>query len=118
MEIKDNDLKDSHPVTLAEVKYLLESVKERSAVDNRSSSYKILKQTLNYVEKFSRISEKSLADDLRFSLFNCGCDEVEIAILGSLFPQSAEEAKLLIPSLKNKDNALLNKIIDILMKYN
>lgn len=118
MEITEQDLKDSHPVTLAEVRYLLETVKDRSSVDNRSASYKILKQTLNYVEKFCKIEEKSLADDLRSSLFNCGCNEVEIALLGSLFPQSIDEAKMLIPSLSDEDNTLLTKVIDLLMKYN
>ncbi|WUR02768.1 DNA-directed RNA polymerase II 16 kDa polypeptide [Vairimorpha necatrix] len=117
MEIDEQDLRDAHPVTLAEVKYLLEDVKERSSLDNRSSSYKILKQTLNYVEKFCKIEEKSMAEDLRSSLFNCGCNEVEIALLGSIFPQSVDEAKMLIPSLKNKDNAVLSKIVDLVIKY-
>lgn len=112
-----HDLKDAHPVTLSEVKYLLESIKERSSVDNRSASYKILKQTLNYVEKFCKISDKSFADDLRSSLFENGCNEHEIAILGSLFPQSVEEAKVMCPSLKNKDNITLNKILNILIRY-
>ncbi|KAF9763784.1 DNA-directed RNA polymerase II subunit rpb4 [Nosema granulosis] len=116
-EVEELDLKDIHPVTLPEVKYLLESIKQRATLDNRSSSYKIYKQTLLYIEKFSRISEKSIADDFRSSLFGLGCTEFEISVIGSLFPQSTEEAKVLIPSLSNKDNNTVGKIVDLVLKY-
>lgn len=116
-EAEELNLKDIHPVTLPEVKYLLESIKQRATLDNRSSSYKIYKQTLLYIEKFARITEKSIADDFRSSLFNLGCSEFEISVIGSLFPQSTEEAKALIPSLKDKDSNTLGKIIDLVLKY-
>ncbi|EOB13960.1 DNA-directed RNA polymerase II 16kDa polypeptide [Nosema bombycis CQ1] len=116
-EGEELDLKDIHPVTLPEVKYLLESIKRRITLDNRAVSYRIYKQTLLYIDKFARISEKSIADDFRNSLFSLGCSEYEISVIGSLFPQSIEEAKALIPSLGNKDTNTVGKIVDLVLKY-
>lgn len=114
MEIKqDNgDLNDSHPVMLAEARYLLEGHKERFKTDFRSNTSKAFRSTLAYLEEFCRMKDRSVVDDLRSTLSSLGFSEVEIAMFGSLFPQSVEEAKLLIPSLMQKEDQVISQAIE------
>ncbi|ADM12006.2 DNA-directed RNA polymerase II fourth largest subunit [Encephalitozoon intestinalis ATCC 50506] len=114
MEIDEcaEDIKDSHPVMLAEARYLLEGQKERFRADFRSNASKIFRSTLGYLDEFCRIKDKSVAEDLRTTFSGLGFSEVEIALLGSLFPQSVEEAKSLIPSLASKDDDTISHAVE------
>lgn len=106
------DLKNSHPVMLAEAKYLLEGQKERFKADFRSNTSKTFRSAFTYLEDFCRMKDKSVVDDLRTTLSTAGFDEMEIALFGSLFPQSVEEAKLLVPSLISKDDQVISQAIE------
>ncbi len=108
----NEDVHESHPVMLAEAKYLLESHKERFRADYRSNASKTFRSTLGYLECFCRIKDKSMAEDLRTNLSGLRFDEMEIALLGSLFPQSVEEAKALIPSLESKSDDTISQAVE------
>lgn len=108
----DEDPRDVHPVTLGEARYLLEEHKERFRADFRSNASKIFKSTLAYLEDFSRMKDRSVIDDLRTTLSTADFSEAEIAAFGSLFPQSVEEAKLLIPSLISKDDQAVSQAVE------
>ncbi|AFM98775.1 RNA polymerase II subunit Rpb4 [Encephalitozoon hellem] len=108
----DEDMKDSHPVTLAEARYLLEGQKERFRADFRSNASKIFRSTLGYLDEFCRIKDKSVAEDLRTTLSALGFSELEIALFGSLFPQSVEEAKSLVPSLESKGDDVVEQAVE------
>ena len=108
----DEDLRNSHPIMLAEARYLLEGHKERFKADFRSNTSKTFRSTFTYLEDFCRIKDKSVVDDLRTTLSAADFSEMEIALFGSLFPQSVEEAKLLIPSLTLKDDQSISQAIE------
>nr|AGE95189.1 DNA-directed RNA polymerase II 16kDa polypeptide [Encephalitozoon cuniculi] len=97
---------------LAEARYLLEGQKERFRADFRSNASKVFRSTLGYLDDFCRIKDKSVAEDLRTTLSGLGFGEVEIALFGSLFPQSVEEAKSLVPSLGTRDDDAINQAVE------
>ncbi|AFN83492.1 DNA-directed RNA polymerase II fourth largest subunit [Encephalitozoon romaleae SJ-2008] len=97
---------------LSEARYLLEGQKERFRADFRSNASKIFRSTLGYLDEFCRIKDKSVAEDLRTTFSGLGFSELEIALLGSLFPQSVEEAKTLIPSLASKSDDAIGQAVE------
>lgn len=113
--IEDDDVGNAHPVMLAEAWYLLDAHRNRFKADLRSSKSKTFRLTLKYLEDFCRVRSKSVVDDLRTGLA-ANFSEMEIALLGSLFPQSAEEARLLIPSLVSKDDHVLSQAVERLQQ--
>ena len=106
------ETKGSHPVMLAEARYLLEGQKERFRTDFRSNASKVFRSTLGYLDEFCRIKDKSVVEDLRTGLSGLGFSEAEMALFGSLFPQSIEEAKSLVPSLESKGDDTIGQAID------
>lgn len=106
------ELKDSHPIMLSEAKYLLEAHKERFKADFRSNASKLFRTTFTYLDEFCRIKDRSIVEDLRNTLSGLGFDELEIALLGTLFPQSVDEAKVLIPSLKEKNEDKITQAVE------
>lgn len=88
----------SHPVSVSEAFFLLEQQKNRYK-NIRSESYQLFKKTLDYTESFGRIKDKSVVEDLRTFLADFGFSEDEIAVVGSLLPQSVEDAKIYVPSI-------------------
>lgn len=103
--------KSCHPITISEAFYLLHPLKSRYK-NTRSYSYKIFKETLDYTEKFCKIKDKSLADDIRSYLTDLGFDEEEVAALGSLFPQSSDEAKICIPTIVRLGDGVIDTAIE------
>lgn len=99
------------PITVSEAFRLLEPLSENYK-DARSNSSKIFKETLEYTRTFLRISDKGLADDFRQSLAENGFTNEEIAVLGSILPQSADEAKICIPSISRLDDSIIEQIIE------
>jgi DNA-directed RNA polymerase II subunit RPB4 len=97
---------------LSEARYLLEAHKDRFKADFRSNASKIFRSTVLYLDNFCRIKDRSVIEDLRSTLNGLSFDNVEIALFGSLFPQSIEEARLLIPSLLSKENAQLAQAVE------
>jgi DNA-directed RNA polymerase II subunit RPB4 len=102
----------SHPIMLAEAMYLLEAHKDRFKADFRSGASKIFRSTVSYLNNLCRVKDRSVIEDLRSTLASLGLDNIEIALFGSLFPQSVEEAKLLIPSLASRDNLQLSQAVE------
>lgn len=108
MEAEDNVA--CYPITTSEAYHIMLPLKGRYK-NTRSESYKIFKETLKYADLFGKIKEKSLADDLRQALVELGFSEAEIAAIGSLLPQSSNEAKICVPSITRlTDNAIESAI--------
>lgn len=108
--------KASQPVTTSEAYHLLFPLKGRFK-NTRIASYKIFKDTLDYTERFSKIKDKGHADELRQRLTALGLTPDEIAVLGSLFPQSADEAKICSPSISRLDDKTIDAAIEKFQEY-
>jgi DNA-directed RNA polymerase subunit F len=113
-ELESFSMEGTHPVTVSEARSLLESQKERilSGESGKSLSHqKEFMSTLHYTEVFGKLKSKSHIEDLRNTLSELKLSENEIALIGSLLPQSSDEARILIPSLNRLDDETLGFIV-------
>ncbi|KAI5966222.1 RPB4 [Candida pseudojiufengensis] len=88
------------------------------------NSNEIMHKTLNYLTNFSRFKNRSSCETVEKLIndFNAHCNEYlhpfEMAQLGTLECEDAEEAKSLIPSLTNKvSDVQLQSLLTELRKY-
>lgn len=100
----------SQPISVSEAYHLLVPLKSRHK-NARTESFQIYKKTLEYAEAFCRIQDKSIVADLKATLADLGFSEEEAAALGSLLPQSADEAKLCVPSIVHLDDGTIDKAV-------
>lgn len=105
------DSERSQPIATSEAFYLLAPLKSRYK-NTRAESYQIYKKTLDYAEMFCRIQDKSVMSDLRSTLEELGFTGEEIMALGSLLPQSTDEARICVPSIMRLDEEAIEKAID------
>ena len=84
----------------------------------------VIHKTLNYLLTFARFKNSLLTETVEKLLNDFGASSLEplhpfeLAQLGTLECEDAEEAKLLIPSLQNKVlDVLLNNLLAELRKY-
>lgn len=102
---------EAKPVSISEAFHLLYPLKGRFK-NTRSTSYQIYTKTLAYVESCHRIQDKAAIEDLKFTLTLLGFSPEEVASLGTLLPQSSDEAKICIPSLNRVDDSILLQAIE------
>ncbi|KAI5169459.1 DNA-directed RNA polymerase II subunit RPB4 [Pancytospora epiphaga] len=108
--------KASQPVTVSEALHLLLPLKDRFR-NTRLPSYKIFKDTLDYTERFSKVKDKAQIEELRQRMDALGFTSEEIAILGSLLPQSVDEAKLCLPSIAHLDHKIIEIAVERFQGY-
>ncbi|EGC40206.1 RNA polymerase II core subunit [Dictyostelium purpureum] len=105
------DLKDAKFLLNSEVAILLEHRKLGS--ENEGLEFtQTFHKTLAYAEKFSRYKNKTSIKQVRAALSKQNLEEFQIASLANLCPETADEAKSLIPSLKEMDEDALQAILD------
>lgn len=102
---------EPQPISVSEAYHLLAPIKGRYK-NARSESYQIYKKTLEYTEMVCKIQEKSAISDLKLYLEELGFTKEESAILGSLLPQTADEAKIYIPSISRLNDVSIYKAIE------
>lgn len=105
------DGQDSMPISVSEAYHLLAPLKARYK-NTRSVPYQIYMKTLEYTEMFCKIEDKSALMDLKSFLTELGLTQEEVAVLGTLLPQSVSEAKIYIPALSRLDEREIGRIIE------
>lgn len=108
---KMKNIEEALPISVSEAYQLLEPLKSRYK-NIRSESYQIYSKTFEYTEKFRKIREKSVLEDLKFSLSTLGLKAQEIAAICTLLPQSVNEAKICIPGVSELDDEVISQIIE------
>lgn len=94
---------DAQPIFLAEVSHLLRLQVDLKTDQGFSEINPVLKKSLEYAEKFGHITKTEDAIQIRAQLMAVrGIHPFEVAQIASLFPKDAEEAKAIIPSLKDR----------------
>jgi len=87
----------------SEVAILLETSQQAHEADESEAELsQVFIKTLGYVKTFSRYKNKTAVKEVRSLLTKRNLEEFEIASLANLCPESAEEAKSLIPTLGSK----------------
>ncbi|KAJ3224560.1 RNA polymerase B [Clydaea vesicula] len=115
---------------ISEVRVLLQAKKENIKKEGGQKNVaEIIQKTIDYCDKFSKFQNKNTVKEVR-QLFDPRDDEerrvdlhfnqFEVAQLANLCCETTEEAKILIPSLAEKDDdQLQNKLTEMqnLKKY-
>lgn len=107
---------DAQPIFLAEVAHLLRLQVNAKTQQGFTEINPVLKKSLEYAEKFGHITRTEDAIAIRGQLGSVrGIHPFEVAQIASLFPKDAEEAKAVIPSLKDRyEDDELNEMIGAL----
>lgn len=94
---------DAQPIFLAEVAHLLRLQVDAKTNQGYTEINPVLKKSLEYADKFGHISRTEDAIAIRTQLMTVpGIHPFEVAQIASLLPKDAEEAKAIIPSLKDR----------------
>ncbi|PRQ15843.1 putative DNA-directed RNA polymerase [Rosa chinensis] len=80
----------------------------------------VFEKSLQYVKCFSRFTNQGSVKQVREVLSRYQLAEFELAVIGNLCPETVEEAKAIVPSLKTKgrghdDEAVERLLNDLLM---
>ncbi|KAL1286236.1 DNA-directed RNA polymerase II subunit [Trichinella pseudospiralis] len=98
-----SDIKDCETLLISEVYLILQ--KRRQEMDEQEifvQPNENFMRCYEYVQAFARFRSQESVRDLRALLEHKNFHRFEVAQLGSLCPESAEEAKSFIPSLHSK----------------
>jgi len=111
-----SDFNEAQCLLNSEVAILLETSQQaHEADDSEAELSQVFIKTLNYVKTFSRYKNKTAVKEVRSLLTKKNLEEFEISSLANLCPDTAEEAKSLIPSLSTKftDDELEQTLADL-----
>ncbi|XP_028959947.1 DNA-directed RNA polymerase II subunit 4-like isoform X2 [Malus sylvestris] len=75
----------------------------------------VLEKSLQYVKRFSRFTNQGSVKQVREVLSRYQLAEFELAVIGNLCPETVEEAKAVVPSLKTKGRGHDDEAIDRLL---
>ncbi|XP_057305068.1 DNA-directed RNA polymerase II subunit RPB4-like [Hydractinia symbiolongicarpus] len=98
----------------SEVFMLLEHRKAQNEnADDDQEMSDVFMKTLNYTQRFSRFKNRETIAQVRGLLSKKKLHKFELACIANLCPETAEEAKTLIPSLEGRfDDEELQQILD------
>ncbi|KAI5152154.1 DNA-directed RNA polymerase II subunit RPB4 [Enteropsectra breve] len=105
----------ARPISISQAYFLLNSIRERPR-NPRTEATKIYNTTLEYCERFMKFEDMSAYEDVRKYQEILGFNEEEIAILGSLIPQTVDEAKICVPSVSRFQDDVIESVIEKLQK--
>lgn len=99
----------------AEVALILEKKYDQlqqASEDASSQVSQVFERSLQYVTRFSRYKNPDAVKQVRDVLSRNSLSEFELCVIGNLCPDTAEEAKAMVPSLKHKGRGLDDEKID------
>ncbi|XP_070561773.1 DNA-directed RNA polymerase II subunit RPB4-like [Ptychodera flava] len=98
----------------SEVHMLLEHRKtQNESAEEEQELSEVFMKTLHYTQRFSRFTNRETISDVRGLLMQKKLHKFELASVANLCPESAEEAKSLIPSLEGRfEDEELQEILD------
>ena len=111
---KEFELGDTKTLLISEVNILLEHRKQQNESQEEEQEFsEVFMKTLNYTQRFSKFKNMENIAAVRSLLTIKKIHKFELAALANLCPESAEEAKSLIPSLEGRfDEEELNSLLD------
>eukprot|EP00177_Eucheuma_denticulatum_P006365 GFKZ01011603.1.p1 GENE.GFKZ01011603.1~~GFKZ01011603.1.p1 ORF type:complete len:158 (+),score=23.13 GFKZ01011603.1:255-728(+) len=104
----------AQPLFISEVAHLLQLQVEGKKDSQYDSINPVLKKSLEYANRFMQLKTTEQAISVRDQLSKVQppLAQFEIAQLASLMPKEAEEAKAILPSLRDRyDDDVLNEIL-------
>jgi len=109
-----DEFKDVQCLLISEVDVLLRLNRENKAKEHSNADKtisEIVEKTSDYCARFGKFTNKDTVKEVRQLFASSEYEQFETAQLSNLCCESAEEAKILIPSLANKDDVLLQNLL-------
>jgi len=97
------EFEDAETLLISEVRMLLEHRKSQNEqVEDEQKLSDVFMKTLGYTGRFSKFRNRETIASIRTLLMQKKLHKFELAALANLCPESAEEARSLIPSLEGR----------------
>lgn len=108
------EFENAETLLVSEVHMLLEHRKQQNEnAEEEQELSEVFMKTLNSTARFSKFKNRETIAAVRSLLMSKNLHKFELAALANLCPESAEEAKALIPSLEEKfEDEELQQILD------
>ncbi|XP_076472375.1 DNA-directed RNA polymerase II subunit RPB4-like [Babylonia areolata] len=113
------EFENAETLMISEVQMLLEHRKQTNeSAEEEQELSDVFMKTLNYCRRFSKFKNRETMTAVRNDLQQKKLHKFELAALANLCPETAEEAKTLIPSLEGRyqDDELQQILDDIKTK--
>ena len=100
----------ANALSIPEVVIVLQYFKDQGQI---ASNNAIFDKIFSYAKRYNRFPDGQIAGEVRKLLLESDFTQIEITLLMNLCPQTAEEAKILIPGLTRFTNDdMLNQTLD------
>uniref|UniRef100_A0A8C5N4B7 DNA-directed RNA polymerase II subunit RPB4 n=1 Tax=Leptobrachium leishanense TaxID=445787 RepID=A0A8C5N4B7_9ANUR len=111
---KEQEFDSAETLLNSEVRMLLEHRKQQNeSAEEEQELSEVFMKTLNYTIRFSRFKNRETIASVRSLLLQKKLHRFELACLANLCPETADEAKALIPSLEGRfEEEELQQILD------
>ncbi|KAF6016463.1 hypothetical protein EB796_025229 [Bugula neritina] len=97
------EFENAETLLVSEVHMLLDHRKKQNEeADEEQELSKVFTKTLSYAQRFSKYKNKETISAVRELLRQKRVHKFELAALANLAPETAEEAKTLIPSMEDR----------------
>ncbi|KAK7481392.1 hypothetical protein BaRGS_00027348 [Batillaria attramentaria] len=108
------EFENAETLLISEVQMLLDHRKQQNeSAEEEQELSDVFMKTLNYCQRFSKFKNRETIAAVRSSLMQKKLHKFELAALANLCPETAEEAKSLIPSLEGRfEDEELQQILD------
>lgn len=108
------EFENAETLLISEVHMLLEHRKQQNeSAEEEQELSEVFMKTLNYCQRFSRFKNRETISAVRSLLTQKKVHKFELAQLANLCPETADEAKALIPSLEGRfEDKELQQILD------
>ncbi|GFR90040.1 DNA-directed RNA polymerase II subunit RPB4 [Elysia marginata] len=108
------EFENAETLLISEVQMLLDHRKQQNeSAEEEQEQSEVFMKTLNYCERFSKFKNRETIAAVRSSLMQKKLHKFELATLANLCPETADEAKSLIPSLEGRfEEEELQQILD------
>eukprot|EP00918_Siedleckia_nematoides_P092903 GHVU01203894.1.p1 GENE.GHVU01203894.1~~GHVU01203894.1.p1 ORF type:complete len:156 (+),score=34.75 GHVU01203894.1:47-469(+) len=108
------EFENAETLLISEVQMLLEHRKQQNEnAEEEQEMSEVFMKTLNYTQRFSKFKNRETIAAVRSLLMQKKLHKFELAALANLCPESADEAKALVPSLEGRfEDEDLQTILD------
>ncbi|KAK2176169.1 hypothetical protein NP493_677g00046 [Ridgeia piscesae] len=108
------EFENAETLLISEVQMLLEHRKQQNeSAEEEQELPEVFVKTLNYTSRFTKFKNKETIGAVRSLLMQKKLHKFELASLANLCPETAEEAKALIPSLEGRfEDDEMQQILD------
>ncbi|KAK1274272.1 hypothetical protein QJS04_geneDACA009871 [Acorus gramineus] len=89
---------------------------QQTSDDPMNNISQVFEKSMQYVKRFSRYQNPDAVNQVREILSRYRLAEFELCVLGNLCPETVEEAIAMVPSIKSKERAITDEMIETMLQ--